>query len=42
MARAVKKGIIAYNLINIRDFAFNKHKSCDDKPYGAVNERHVP
>lgn len=42
MARAVKKGIIAYNLINIRDFAFNKHKSCDDKPYGAVNDRHVP
>lgn len=42
MARAVKKGIIAYNLVNIRDFAFNKHKSCDDKPYGAVNDKHVP
>ena len=42
MAKAVQKGIIAYNLVNIRDFAFNKHKSCDDKPYGAVNDKHVP
>jgi tRNA (guanine37-N1)-methyltransferase len=42
MAKAVQKGIIAYNLVNIRDFAFNKHRSCDDKPYGAVNEKHVP
>jgi tRNA (guanine37-N1)-methyltransferase len=42
MAKAVERGIIAYNLVNIRDFAFNKHRSCDDKPYGAVNDRHVP
>jgi tRNA (guanine37-N1)-methyltransferase len=42
MAKAVERGIIAYNLVNIRDFAFNKHRSCDDKPYGAVNEKHVP
>jgi len=42
MAKAVQKGIIAYNLVNVRDFAFNKHRSCDDKPYGAVNEKHVP
>jgi len=42
MAKAVKKEIIAYNLVNIRDFAFNKHRSCDDKPYGAVNDKHVP
>lgn len=42
MARAVKRGIVAYNLVNIRDFAFDKHRSCDDKPYGAVNEKHVP
>jgi tRNA (guanine37-N1)-methyltransferase len=42
MAKAVGRGIIAYNLVNIRDFAFNKHKSCDDKPYGAVNDKHVP
>ena len=42
MAKAVERGIIAYNLVNIRDFAFNKHRSCDDKPYGAVNDKHVP
>jgi len=42
MAKAVTRGIIAYNLVNIRDFAFNKHRSCDDKPYGAVNDKHVP
>lgn len=34
MAKAVEKGIIAYDLVNIRDFAFDKHKTCDDKPYG--------
>jgi len=42
MAKAVARGIIAYNLVNIRDFALNKHRSCDDKPYGAVNDKHVP
>ena len=34
MAKAVEKGIIAYELVNIRDFAFDKHKTCDDSPYG--------
>lgn len=34
MAKAVKKGIIAYDLVNIRDFALDKHKKCDDAPYG--------
>lgn len=34
MAKAVDRGIIAYDLVNIRDFAFDKHKTCDDKPYG--------
>ena len=34
MAKAVDKGIIAYDLVNIRDFAFDKHKTCDDSPYG--------
>ena len=34
MARAVEKGIIAYDLVNIRDFAFDAHRTCDDKPYG--------
>ncbi|AEE16341.1 tRNA (guanosine(37)-N1)-methyltransferase TrmD [Treponema brennaborense] len=34
MAKAVDRGIIAYDLVNIRDFAFDKHKTCDDSPYG--------
>ncbi len=34
MAKAVQKGIIAYDLVNIRDYAFDKHKTCDDNPYG--------
>ncbi len=34
MAKAVARGIIAYNLVNIRDFAFDRHKTCDDKTYG--------
>ncbi|RKX75504.1 MAG: tRNA (guanosine(37)-N1)-methyltransferase TrmD [Spirochaetes bacterium] len=34
MARAIKKRLIDYNLINIRNFAEDKHKTCDDYPYG--------
>ena len=34
MAKAVEKGIIAYDLVNIRDFAFDRHKTCDEPPYG--------
>ena len=34
MAKAVQKEIIAYDLVNIRDFAFDKHKTCDDGTYG--------
>ena len=34
MARAVQNGIIDYKLVDIRDFADNKHRLCDDKPYG--------
>lgn len=34
MAKAVDRGLIAYDLVNIRDFAFDKHKTCDDSPYG--------
>ena len=34
MAKAVEKGIIAYDLVNIRDFAYDKHRTCDDSPYG--------
>lgn len=34
MAKAVQRGLIEYQIINIRDFALDKHKSCDDAPYG--------
>ena len=34
MAKAVEKGIISYDLVNIRDFASDARKTCDDTPYG--------
>jgi tRNA (guanine37-N1)-methyltransferase len=34
MAKAVQKEIIAYDLVNIRDFALDKHHTCDDGTYG--------
>jgi tRNA (guanine37-N1)-methyltransferase len=34
MAKALDRGIIGYRAINIRDYAFDKHKTCDDAPYG--------
>ncbi|MCL2186173.1 MAG: tRNA (guanosine(37)-N1)-methyltransferase TrmD [Treponema sp.] len=34
MAKAIKKGIIEYQAVNIRDFTTDKHKTCDDAPYG--------
>lgn len=34
MRRAVADTIISYKIINIRDFAFDTHKRCDDEPYG--------
>ena len=34
MSRAVKNNLIEYNFVNIRDYAFDKHKTCDDAPYG--------
>ena len=34
IGRAISKGIININLINIRDFSKNKHKKVDDTPYG--------
>ncbi|MDR1638031.1 MAG: tRNA (guanosine(37)-N1)-methyltransferase TrmD [Treponema sp.] len=34
MARAVERGIVRYRAVNIRDFAPDKHRTCDDAPYG--------
>jgi tRNA (guanine37-N1)-methyltransferase len=32
--KAVDKGAISFNIINIRDFAEDIHRTCDDSPYG--------
>ena len=34
MAKAVERGLFSYELVNFRDFAFDKHRTCDDAPYG--------
>ena len=34
LGRAIKKGLVDVNLINIRDFARGTHKTTDDRPYG--------
>lgn len=34
MGRSVEGGQVSYDLINFRDYASDKHKSCDDSPYG--------
>ncbi|MDR1908767.1 MAG: tRNA (guanosine(37)-N1)-methyltransferase TrmD [Spirochaetaceae bacterium] len=34
MARAVSRGMVEYRAVNIRDFAPDRHRSCDDAPYG--------
>ena len=34
MKRAVDKGILSYQVIDIRDFSENKHRQVDDYPYG--------
>ena len=32
--RAINNGLLSINAVNIRDYAFNKHNSVDDNPYG--------
>jgi tRNA (guanine37-N1)-methyltransferase len=34
IGRAVNKGLLSIDAVNIRDYAFNKHNSVDDYPYG--------
>ena len=34
LGKAVERGIVEYCLVNIRDFAHDRHKTCDDAPYG--------
>ena len=32
--RAIDRGLLSIDAVNIRDYAFNKHNSVDDYPYG--------
>lgn len=34
MAKAVERDIVRYRIVNIRDYATDKHRTCDDAPYG--------
>lgn len=34
MAKAVEKGLFSYEVVNFRDFAYDRHRTCDDAPYG--------
>jgi tRNA (guanine37-N1)-methyltransferase len=34
MAKSVQNSLIEYQLIQIRDFAYDRHKTCDVAPYG--------
>jgi len=34
MAKAIDRGVVSYRSIDIRDFATDKHRKCDDAPYG--------
>lgn len=34
MGKAVERGLISYDLVNIRDFATDRHRTADDAPYG--------
>jgi tRNA (guanine37-N1)-methyltransferase len=34
MAKAVERGLVSYSLVDIRDFAADKHRKCDDEIYG--------
>lgn len=37
LGRAQKAGLIQVRLTNVRDFAFDKHRTVDDAPYGGGN-----
>jgi tRNA (guanine37-N1)-methyltransferase len=34
MAKAIARGIVEYEAVNIRNYAQDRHKTCDDAPYG--------
>ncbi|THB71152.1 MAG: tRNA (guanosine(37)-N1)-methyltransferase TrmD [Desulfovibrio sp.] len=34
LARAQERGLVSFSLVNPRDFALDKHRTVDDRPYG--------
>lgn len=34
MSKAVRRRLVDYELVNIRDYAYDRHRVCDDSPYG--------
>jgi len=34
LGKALEKGLLEINIVNIRDFSSDKHKKCDDYPFG--------
>lgn len=34
MLKAIERGLVQYELVNIRDYTYDKHHICDDAPYG--------
>jgi len=34
MARSVDRGLVSCRIVNIRDFATDRHRTCDDAPHG--------
>ncbi len=34
MSKAVQRKLVEYELVNIRDYAYDRHRVCDDSPYG--------
>lgn len=34
MKRAADKGVVRFRLVNLRDFASDRHRTTDDRPYG--------
>ena len=40
--RAITKGLLTLEAVNIRDYAFNKHQKVDDYTYGGgLKEKHI-
>ena len=34
LGKAIEKNLVQINVINIRDYSKDKHKKCDDYPFG--------